>query len=177
VFLTRGSTAGGIEIPNNTIVGNDNRGVENGVGGVVDARSNYWGASDGPSSSDDSDAPYEDPVTSSPADGSGDAVSANDTLVDPVSNARFDPFLSRSPGDSGPAGPGSLPQQDAPARDPGADGLYEDINGDGRVGVVDVAILLDMFGRISAENEQFVDFNDDGRIDIVDVATLLDRIP
>ena len=79
----------------NNIVGNSEYGVENEVSEVVDARFNYWGASNGPSSASDSDAPFADPVTGRLADGDGDAVSESPVQAG-VSNVRFHPW-SRSP--------------------------------------------------------------------------------
>ena len=69
-------------------------GVENDnttAGAIVDARDNYWNASDGPGST----GSLEDPVTATLANGSGSNVSAGPTAG--VSNVRFDPFLSTNP--------------------------------------------------------------------------------
>lgn len=52
--------------------------------GVLDARNNYWGAADGPSSYEDGNV--TDPVTDEPADGNGTSVSEG---------VRFDPWLDR----------------------------------------------------------------------------------
>lgn len=70
---------------------------------VVDARQNYWGAMDGPSSPSGVPTPLTDPVSGSPADGGGDAVSEG--LTSSVSNVRFDPHLSAAPSDAGTTGP------------------------------------------------------------------------
>jgi hypothetical protein len=67
---------------------------------LLDARNNYWGAANGPSSApaDDSDAPFADPVTGRLADGAGDAVSEGNTPG--ISNVRFDPFLTSPPNET-----------------------------------------------------------------------------
>lgn len=70
---------------------------------LVDARKNYWGASEGPNS----DGPSTDPVTGEVADGEGDAVSGS--VTESRAAVRFDPFLTETPdsdsdsdADSGP---------------------------------------------------------------------------
>jgi len=90
-------------IRENVIAGNEEFGVQNVVdrfteGFLVDARFNDWGDSSGPSSApvSDADAPFADPVTGTPADGSGDAVSEGRTPG--VSNVRFDPVLTDGEG-------------------------------------------------------------------------------
>lgn len=67
------------------LVGNREYGVRNDLEQVVDARFNYWGASNGPSSPPDPDAPFADPVTGRLADGSGDAVSESPKCADAAS--------------------------------------------------------------------------------------------
>lgn len=80
----------------NNFVGNTEYGVKNEVAVVVDARFNYWGAANGPSSpSDVEGSPLEDPVTGALADGDGDAVSESPVTAG-VSNVRFHPW-SRAP--------------------------------------------------------------------------------
>lgn len=83
----------------NVLANNTEFGVENAatVEFNFDARNNYWGSSDGPSSApaDDPDAPFADPVTGRLAEGASDAVSEGETPG--VSNVRFDPFLTASP--------------------------------------------------------------------------------
>jgi len=71
-------------------------------------------------------------------------------------------------------GPGALAPSLAAPTDPDGDGLYEDVTGDGRFSIVDVAAFLDLFDdeAVTAQPRPF-DFNDDGKIDILDVATLL----
>jgi hypothetical protein len=72
----------GITIENNNISNNTDDGVDHGdsEGAVLDARNNYWGASDGPSGG------VADPESGAQADGSGDSI-VDDGPV------RFDPFL------------------------------------------------------------------------------------
>jgi parallel beta-helix repeat protein len=85
-----------VEIHENTIAGNSEYGVNNEDETTVNATQNYWGTADGPSSvSSDADAPFEDPETGTPADGSGDAVSEGSTAG--VSNVHFDEALTESP--------------------------------------------------------------------------------
>ncbi|WP_254536293.1 right-handed parallel beta-helix repeat-containing protein [Halomarina litorea] len=62
---------------------------------VVDARRNWWGADDGPSSAADADAPFEDPSTGLLADGNGQSVSEGASAG--VSNVRFDPYYVQDP--------------------------------------------------------------------------------
>jgi parallel beta-helix repeat protein len=81
-----------VTLRGNTFAGNDAFGVDNRGPSRVDARFNYWGAADGPSSPADPDAPFADPVTGTPADGSGDAVSEGSTPG--VSNVWFEGFRS-----------------------------------------------------------------------------------
>jgi hypothetical protein len=79
-------------------------GVENRNGSAtyVDATGNYWGAADGPASEGAGElgqfAPFTDPVTGAPANGSGTAVTS--ATVRPaaygVSNVHFDPYLNAS---------------------------------------------------------------------------------
>lgn len=80
----RDGVGSGFTVLENNIDGNQ-KGIENDGTGVVDARNNYWGSSDGPSGS------VADPVTGTIADGSGDSVSTD---------VRFDPFKSRPVGSS-----------------------------------------------------------------------------
>jgi hypothetical protein len=95
VFFTQ-AELDSIAVRNNTIAGNAGFGVvnRNMTDAVVDARHNYWGASDGPSSPDASN-PLADPFTGEPADGAGDAVSGNATTG--VADVRFDAWLTEAP--------------------------------------------------------------------------------
>lgn len=83
------------EIHGNAFVDNTGYGINNGADTTLDASRNYWGASDGPSSTADPDAPFADPETGEPADGSGDAVSEGPN--DGVSNVHFDEALDENP--------------------------------------------------------------------------------
>lgn len=75
-------------------------GINNLDDGVVNATQNYWGASNGPSSANDTDAPFEDPETGTLADGDGGAVS-EDPNEDGVSNVHFDTWLDEPPAEAG----------------------------------------------------------------------------
>lgn len=67
---------------------------------VIDGACNYWGTSDGPSSSSNATAPLADPETGALATGRGDSISEG--LDDGVSNVHFDPFLTEPPTGVGP---------------------------------------------------------------------------
>lgn len=86
------------EIHGNAFLDNRAYGINNTADTTIDATRNYWGASDGPSSPDDPNAPFADPETGTLADGSGDAVSEGPQ--DGVSNVHFDDALSENPVDS-----------------------------------------------------------------------------
>ena len=86
-------TADELDLSYNAIAGNDMYGVFQEGDGVLDARLNYWGASDGPSThADAEDAPISDPIHGHVADGSGDAVS-EDPGEPGVSNVNFAPAI------------------------------------------------------------------------------------
>lgn len=75
----------------------DAYGVQNNNPAVVNATHNYWGAADGPSSTEDADEPLKDPITGEPADGNGTTVSAfltDECVVTNESNVHFDPWLT-----------------------------------------------------------------------------------
>ncbi|PSG96597.1 hypothetical protein BRD56_09590 [Thermoplasmatales archaeon SW_10_69_26] len=117
LLFTEDAEVDEVEVHDNVIAGNGGYGIDarRVVFGTLDARDNYWGASDGPSSLDASN-PLEDPVTAALADGSGDAVTEDDS-DEGVSNVRFDPWLQAKPGgtstvaddDSGGPGEGLSP--------------------------------------------------------------------
>ena len=94
---------GSAEIDDSVIAENGELGINNEMTTVVNATGNYWGASDGPSSANDEDAPFTDPVTGEPADGSGDEVSEHPENSG-QSNVHFDPFLSDNPNEDGDEG-------------------------------------------------------------------------
>lgn len=82
----------------NAFVDNAEYGINNDADLTVNATRNYWGASDGPSSAEGPDAPFVDPETHEPADGSGDAVSEGPN--DGVSNVHFDDALGSNPAET-----------------------------------------------------------------------------
>ena len=62
-----------------------------------------------------------------------------------------------------------------PPTDPDDDGQYEDVDGDGTVNVIDVAVLLrNLDAAVVQRNAAAFDFGGNGEVNIVDVATLLD---
>lgn len=64
-----------------------------------------------------------------------------------------------------------------PPMDPDGDGLYEDINGDGTVTVVDVqAFFKNYDGEIIQSHPAAFDFNGDGTVDIVDVQAVFAEV-
>ena len=89
-----------LSVHGNTLADNAAYGVLNGNRDVLNATGNFWGASDGPSSAEDADAPFEDPVTGELANGSGTAVS-EDANAAGQSNVHFDSWLQQPPEDAG----------------------------------------------------------------------------
>ncbi|QLG27482.1 right-handed parallel beta-helix repeat-containing protein [Halorarum halophilum] len=89
-----------LSVHGNTLADNAAYGVLNENGDVLNATGNFWGASDGPSSADDADAPFEDPVTGELANGSGTAVSEDPNAAG-QSNVHFDSWLQQPPEDAG----------------------------------------------------------------------------
>jgi len=62
---------------------------------------------------------------------------------------------------------------DAPAQDPDGDGVYEDVNGDGSVDVLDVQTLFaDRDGSVVQNSPDAFDFNGDGEFSLLDIQTL-----
>jgi PKD repeat protein len=62
---------------------------------------------------------------------------------------------------------------DAPAQDPDGDGVYEDVNGDGSVDVLDVQTLFaDRDGSVVQNSPEAFDFNGDGTFSLLDIQTL-----
>jgi PGF-CTERM protein len=93
VYVEKGPVAG-IELNSNHLdaVGYGVRVVNATDGGAVDARYNYWGASDGPGSA----GPYADPATGALADGTGSNVTgASDSAT--AANVLFDPYRGFEP--------------------------------------------------------------------------------
>jgi len=66
---------------------------------------------------------------------------------------------------------------DRPAGDPDGDGIFEDVDGNGRFDVMDVANFLKTFDRPAVRGDPGkFDVNDDGRVNVLDVAALLERL-
>lgn len=64
-----------------------------------------------------------------------------------------------------------------PPTDPDGDGLYEDVNGDGAVTIVDVQALFSNYdGEVIQSNQAAFDFNSDGVVDIVDVQAFFTEV-
>lgn len=103
----------GVTLRRNNLLSNDRVAVLNKEPRPVDARRNYWDASDGPSSLTES--PLADPETGALANGTGDALSADpdDTGVTAV---RFDPFATEPIDLEAPVDPEPDPP-DTPDRD------------------------------------------------------------
>ncbi len=72
----------------------------------------------------------------------------------------------------GPEGPGG----DAPT-DPDGDGLYEDVNGNGRMDYDDIVLLFEEFDSDAVRmNEAAYDFNENGELDYDDIVSLYEEI-
>ena len=84
-----------VQIHRNDIANNNRYGILNERTATLNATRNYWGAESGPSSANDSDAPFADPVTGTLADGEGDIVSEHPKEPG-VSNVHFDPAREES---------------------------------------------------------------------------------
>lgn len=95
--------AGGTErttVSRNAIVNSTLWAVNNERAATLNATDNYWGTASGPSSANDTDAPFTDPVTGTLADGQGSAVSESPTTAG-ESNVHFDPWLNESVAEAG----------------------------------------------------------------------------
>jgi PGF-pre-PGF domain-containing protein len=91
VVVTQETDARGFRILRSLIADND-FGIDNRNGStILDARTNWWGTSSGPSSAPGGETPYEDPLNGKLAIGNGDSVSEGNTSG--VSNVRFDPAI------------------------------------------------------------------------------------
>jgi 2-methylcitrate dehydratase PrpD len=65
----------------------------------------------------------------------------------------------------------------APARDPDCDGRYEDVNGDGQAGVVDVqGLFAHREESVVQSNPGGFDFSGDGTVNVVDVQALFTEV-
>ena len=80
-------------------------------------------------------------------------------------------------GSSGKAVPLALPGIGAVPRDPDGDGLYEDINGDGKVDFTDVSLYYQNWHWIqSSEPVALFDYNHNGIIDFEDIVLLNQKL-
>jgi PKD repeat protein len=76
----------------------------------------------------------------------------------------------------GPEGPPAVDDGEVP-RDLDDDGLYEDVNGNGRLDYDDIALLFEHFESDAVRlNEAAYDFNENGRLDYDDLAELYEEI-
>ncbi|WP_416840326.1 right-handed parallel beta-helix repeat-containing protein [Haloferax sp. DFSO52] len=87
-------------IHQNDLGSNSAHGVFNEDGDGIHAERNYWGASDGPSSSEDPDAPFEGASSSDIANGSGSAVNEDPNYF-AHTNVHYYPYLEEPPADAG----------------------------------------------------------------------------
>jgi PKD repeat protein len=73
--------------------------------------------------------------------------------------------------------PVALPGMTNPPTDPDGDGLYEDLNGNGRADFSDIVLFFSQIEWI-AENEPvpLFDFNGNGRIDFNDIVTQFEEL-
>jgi PKD repeat protein len=73
--------------------------------------------------------------------------------------------------------PVALPGMTSPPTDPDNDGLYEDLNGNGRADFADVTLFFDHMEWIAANQPvALFDFNRNGRIDFADISALFTEI-
>ena len=72
-------------------------------------------------------------------------------------------------------GPGDINRNGLSAQDLDGDGLYEDVNGDGSVDLLDVQTL---FAKINTLSDSSLNFNEDsgGNVDLLDVQALFNNI-
>jgi secreted PhoX family phosphatase len=77
---------------------------------------------------------------------------------------------------TGPSAIDSVGGGDAPT-DPDNDGLYEDVNGNGRMDYDDIVLLFEQFDSDAVRmNEAAYDFNENGKLDYDDVVELYEEI-
>ena len=95
----------------------------------------------------------------------------DDESGDPVdAEARFGVFVG------GPQGPPAVGDGQKPT-DPDGDGLYEDVNGNGRLDYNDIVLLFRHFDSDAVRlNSAAYDFNENGQLDFDDLATLFEEI-
>ena len=92
--------------------------------------------------------------------------------VTPSRNTTMTPTVTPIPGEKG-GSISALPGAANPPRDLNADGLYEDVNGNGRVDFSDVVLLFNNLDLVSTSYPPSVfDFNQNRRIDYSDVTAL-----
>jgi len=73
--------------------------------------------------------------------------------------------------------PVTLPGMTSPPTDPDNDGLYEDLNGNGRTDFADVTLFFEQMEWVAAnEPVALFDFNGNGRIDFADISALFTEI-
>ena len=73
--------------------------------------------------------------------------------------------------------PSALPGQGRPPGDPDGDGLYEDLNGNGRTDFADVVLYFDRMDWIAGDGPAVAfDQNGNGRIDFADVVRLFNTL-
>lgn len=107
----------------------------------------------------------------------GDAtIAANIETIGDESGNRYNVTSVTNASVSVIAGPGDLTGNGNPATDPDGDGVYEDVNGDQSVDVLDVQSLFTNLGTDAIANEPGLDFNGDGTVDVLDVQTLFTRL-
>ncbi|WP_299269214.1 choice-of-anchor I family protein [Halorientalis sp.] len=112
----------------------------------------------------------------------GDSTGTADLTVevealDDDSGNEIDPVVDEGLVVTGPPaiGGGSGPGGDAPT-DPDGDGLYEDVNGNGRMDYADIELLFENLDSDAVQlNKEAYDFNDNGQIDYDDVVELYDE--
>ncbi|GEM_PF-1433313 len=76
-----------------------------------------------------------------------------------------------------PAPPAPFPGMDSPPLDLDADGLYDDVNGNGRPDFADVVLYFNQMSWIAAnEPVSAFDYNGNGRIDFADVVWLFNNL-
>jgi hypothetical protein len=77
-----------------------------------------------------------------------------------------------------PPGPAPLPGFDTPPRDLDADGLHEDVDGDGRFTIFDVQVFFESLDSDPVQNNpSLFDFSDTGgAVDVLDVQAMFDLL-
>jgi len=73
-------------------------------------------------------------------------------------------------------GPPPFPDQEAPPQDLDGDGLYEDVNANGRLDFDDAVTLALYIDWVAPEDQGYFDFNGNGRLDFDDAVRLAFRV-